>query len=373
MKIPLAKPDITDMERKAVLEVLKTTNLSLGPKLKEFEKKVADFLGVKYAVAVNSGTSALHLIIRALGIRRGDEVITTPFSFIASANCILFEGAKPVFVDIDEKTLNIDHKKIEEKITKRTKAILAVDVFGQPADWRALQKIAKKNKLYLVEDSAEALGSEYYGKECGSFGEAGIFGFYPNKQITTGEGGMIVTNNKKIATLCYSMRNQGREKNNKWLAHQRLGYNYRLSEINCALGISQMKRIREILAKREKVFNIYNRHLKKFPDLVIPFVAPKTKPSWFVYYVLLTPHHFLKKSGWGRDKILEKLKNKGIGCSNYFPCIHLQPFYKKIFGFKKGDFPIAESISQRIIILPFYNNLKEKEINYITKTLKKIL
>ena len=254
MQIPLSKPDITQSEKKAVLEVLNTSHLSLGKKHIEFQDKVADFVGSKYAVAVNSGTSGLHLIIRALGIGRGDEVITAPFSFIASSNAILYEGAKPVFIDIDKNTSNIDVSKIEEKITPKTKAILAVDVFSHPADWDALGKIAKKHNLFLIEDSAEALGSEYKGKKCGSFGDAAIFAFYPNKQITTGEGGMIITNNKNIADMCKSMANQGRKvENGKWLEHIRLGYNYRLDEMSCALGIAQIARIDEILKKRSQV------------------------------------------------------------------------------------------------------------------------
>ena len=220
MEIPLAKPDITSKEREAVLSVLKTPRFSLGPKLKEFEDKIAKYAKVRYAIAANSGTSALHLIVRALGIKRGDEVITTPFSFISSANSILFEGAKPVFVDIEEKTSNIDPQEIKKKITKKTKAILAVDVFGHPANWNKLKKIARKHNLFLIEDSAEALGSEYKGKKCGSFGDAAIFSFYPNKQITTGEGGMLLTNKKSIANLCRSMVNQGRKvTKGKWLEH----------------------------------------------------------------------------------------------------------------------------------------------------------
>lgn len=368
-KIPLSKPDITDLERKAVLGVLKTPNLSLGPKLKEFEEKIAKYAGVKYAVAVNSGTSALHLIIRALGIKDGDEVITTPFSFIASANCILYERAKPVFADIDEKTLNIDPSKIEEKITKKTKAILGVDVFGYPADWDKLKKIAKKNNLFLIEDSAEALGSEYKGKKCGSFGEAAIFGFYPNKQITTGEGGVVVTNNRGIAELCCSMRDQGRQKGGGWHFYQRLGYNHRLSDINCALGIAQMNRIKEIFNKREKVANMYNERLRDFSELEIPYINPNIKMSWFVYVVRLNKEYSQKD----RDKIIKEMSKRGIQTSNYFPCIHLQPFYRKMFGYKSGDFPIAESISQRTIALPFYNNLKEKEIDYIVRNLEGII
>ncbi|MCK4454160.1 DegT/DnrJ/EryC1/StrS family aminotransferase [Candidatus Parcubacteria bacterium] len=370
-KIPLAQPDITNLERKAVLEVLKTPVLSLGPKLEEFEKKIAKYTGVKYAVGVNSGTSALHLIIRALGIKKGDEVITTPFSFIASANCILFERAKPVFVDIDPLTLNIDPEKIEKKITKRAKAILAIDAFGHPANWAQLEKIAKKHKLFLIEDSAEALGSEYKGKKCGSFGDAGVFAFYPNKQITTaGEGGVVLTNNKKIADLCRSMANQGRRnKDGKWLEHIRLGYNYRMPEICATIGVTQMERLNKILEKRDKVAKMYNKKLKNFSEIKIPYITSNVKISWFVYVVQLQKKYSKKD----RDKIIEKMARKGIQCSDYFQSIHLQPFYRKKFGYKPGDFAITESISQRTIALPFYNNLTEKEINYIVKTLKRIL
>jgi perosamine synthetase len=369
-KIPLSKPDITFAEKKAVLRVLETPHLSLGKKYIEFQNKMAKFAGVKYAVAVNSGTSGLHLIIRALGISQGDEVITTPFSFIASSSCILYEKAKLVFIDIDEKTFNIDVSKIEEKITPKTKAILAVDVFSHPADWKKLQEIAKKYKLFLIEDSAEALGSEYFDKKCGSFGDAGIFAFYPNKQITTGEGGIILTNNKKIAELCASMANQGREnKNNKWLEHVRLGYNYRLDEMSCALGLAQLSRIKEIIRKRQKVANLYNNKLKNFEGLEIPYVAKNCKLSWFVYVVKLAEN----LAGPKRDKIIQEMAKKGIQCSNYFQPIHLQPFYCRELGFKEGDFPIAENISKRTLALPFYNNLSESEIDFIAKTLKQII
>jgi len=363
MQIPLSQPDITNLERKAVLGVLKTSRLSLGPKLEEFEKVMADYLGVKYAVAVNSGTSALHLIVRALNIGEGDEVITTPFSFIASSNCILFEKAKPVFVDINKDTLNIDIDKIENKITKKTKAILAVDVFGQPADWNALQEIAQRHKLLLIEDSAEALGSEYNGRKCGTFGAAGVFSFYPNKQITTGEGGMIVTNNRKIAEFCKSMRNQGRDESGRWFKYVRLGYNYRLSEINCALGIVQLKRINQILKKREKAAETYNNLLKDCKEIKLPHISKNIKISWFVYVIRLK----------NRDDIIKKLQEKGIQCSNYFPPIHLMPFYRKLFSYKKGDFPICEKISQETLALPFFNNLKKSEIHYVVQEIKKLI
>lgn len=368
--IPLAQPEIKNSDKKAVLEVLKTPFLSLGPKLKEFERKIAKFIGTKYAVGVSSGTAALHLIIKALGIGKGDEVITTPFSFIASANCILYERGKPVFVDIDEKTFNIDPAKIEEKITKKTKAILAVDVFGQPADWKNLEKIAKKYKLYLIEDSAEALGSEFFGKKCGSFGQAGVFSFYPNKQIVCGEGGCIVTNNKKIAQECQSMANQGRRvKKGQWLEHIRLGFNYRLSDIQSALLISQLKRIKKIIKKREKIAKLYNEKLKEIPEIEIPYIAPGVKMSWFLYVIKLKEKFSQKE----RDLIIKKLEKNGVQTRNYFFPIHLQPFYKKMFGFKRGDFPICEKIAQRTIALPFYNNLKEKEIDFVVKSLKKVL
>jgi len=370
MKISLAKQDITEKEIGAVLNVLKSPYLALGPRLGEFERKIAKFIGVKYAVAVNSGTSALHLIVRAMDIKDGDEVITTPFSFIASSNCILYEKAKPVFVDINPQTLNIDFQRIEKAITKKTKAILAVDVFGYPCDWDELGKIAKKHKLFLIEDSAEALGSEYKGKKCGSFGDAGIFAFYPNKQIVTGEGGVVLTNNKKIADLCRSMANQGRKlENEKWLEHIRLGYNYRMPEVCAAMGIVQISRIQEILEKREKVAKMYNKKLKDFPEVNIPYVGSDVKMSWFVYVIRLSKRYSKKD----RDKIIKKMANKGIQCSDYFQPIHLQPFYIKLFDYKNGDFPICENISQRTIALPFYNNLREVEINYVVKNLKEII
>jgi len=369
MEIPLSGPDITDLEIQAVLNVLKTPYLSLGPKLPEFEKKIAEYAGVKHAVVVSSGTAALHLIVRSLGLGKADEVITTPFSFIASANCLIYEKAKPVFVDIHPDTYNINVTKIEEKITDKTRAIIAVDVFGLMADWDALGRIAEKHDLFLIEDSCESLGAEYQARKAGSFGQAGCFAFYPNKQITTGEGGVIVTDDDQIARLAKSMRNQGRDENAGWLQHQRLGYNYRLSDINCALGIAQLKRIDEILAKRDKVAQMYNEKLKNMKDLKLPVDLPGSKRSWFVYVVHLTE----KYSKMDRDSILDKLRKAGIGCSDYFSPIHLQPFYIELFGYKKGDFPVTEFTSERTIALPFFNNLSEKQIDYIVSALKKIL
>ena len=369
INIPLAKPDITEAEIKAVVGVLKTSCLALGPRLKEFEDAIAEYAGVRYAVAVNSGTSALHLIIRALGIGEGDEVITTPFSFISSSNCILYERARPVFVDIEPKTLNIDPERIEAAITPRTKAILAVDVFGHPAGWARLEEIADKRDLLLIEDSAEALGSEIDGRCCGSFGQAGIFAFYPNKQITTGEGGVILTNDAELANICRSMANQGRGEGGEWLQHVRLGYNYRMDEMSAVLGLVQLSRIEEIVAARARVANWYEEMLNEIEGVAAPYVAPNVRMSWFVYVVRLSEASTRKD----RDRILQGLQEKGIGCRNYFAPIHLQPFYRGILGTKEGDFPVTESIAARTIALPFYNRLSKREVEYVLESLVHVL
>ncbi|MEK7376955.1 MAG: DegT/DnrJ/EryC1/StrS family aminotransferase [Candidatus Margulisiibacteriota bacterium] len=370
MKIQLSSPDISDDDIRSVVSVLKTPNLSLGPVLERFERQICKYSGAKYAVAVNSGTSALHLIIKSFGIGVGDEVITTPFSFISSSNCVLYEGAKPVFVDIDPKTYNIDPDLIESKINKKTKAILAVDVFAQPADWDSLRKIANKHGLILIEDSAEALGSEYKGKKCGTLGDAGIFSFYPNKQITTGEGGVIVTNNKTIAEICQSLSNQGRaQKNNKWLDHARLGYNYRMSDINAALGLSQLDKIKSIIQKRSCVASLYNELLKEFDGVVLPHIEPGAKINWFVYTVKLSKKYSKNRT----DKAIRELVSRGIECHEYFRSIHLQPLYRKMFGYKRGDFPICEAVSDRAIALPFFNSLSKQQIKFVVRNLKEVL
>ena len=362
-KIPLSSPYIRGDDIRAVKSVLKTRWLSLGPKLEEFERLFAQFIGTRYAVAVNSGTSALHLAVKALGIGKGDEVIVTPFSFIASANCALFEGAKPVFVDIEPDTFNIDLEKIEEKITKRTKAIIVVDIFGRPVERKAIRRIAKKHKLKIIEDSAEALGAEYKGKKVGTFGDCGIFAFYPNKQMTTGEGGVLVTNDKKIYELCLSYRNQGRNVNSRWLDHERVGYNYRLSDIQCALGISQLKKIKRILKKRERVANEYTKRLKQIKGIKTPFSSTKdSKVSWFVY-IIEVPR---------RDEFIKRLKRRGVQCSNYFPPIHLTGHYRKELGHKKGDFPVCERISKITLALPFYTHMSKKDIKYVCEKVEEV-
>ncbi|HOA73855.1 MAG TPA: DegT/DnrJ/EryC1/StrS family aminotransferase [Phycisphaerae bacterium] len=368
MQIPLSRPDISQAEREAVQAVLMTPNLSLGPKVPEFEQAFRDYLGVKYAVAVNSGTSAMHLVMRAMGIGRGDEVIVPSFTFIASANCIMFDGGRPVFVDVDPDTWNIDPAKIEAAITPRTKALLPVDVFGQPADMDPIRRIADKHGLRVFEDSCEALGATYKGRKAGTLGDAGVFGFYPNKQITTGEGGMIVTNDEAIYKLASSMRNQGRE-GMGWLGHARLGYNYRLSDINCALGIAQMGRLEEILANRRNVAEMYVARLKGHPRFRLQKILPDCRISWFVMVIRLNDDYTPAQ----RDQIIENLRKQGIGASNYFPPVHLQPFYVEELGCKRGMLPVCEALSDRTIALPFHGHLTESEVDRVCEALFSLL
>lgn len=368
ISIPLARPDITEVEIAAVTDVLRTPFLSLGPKVAEFEQALARYAGVEYAVAVNSGTSALHLIVKGLGLKAGDEMITTPFSFVASANCALFEGATPVFVDIDPRTLNVDVSLIEGALTPRTRAILAVDVFGHPAEWEALERLAKRHGLWLIEDSAEAIGARYRGRMAGSFGDAAVFAFYPNKQITTGEGGVILTNNEQLAGRCRSMANQGRGKAGQWLQHERLGYNFRLSDIHCALGLAQLSRIDEILQRRSRVAQAYARRLQGMQGLHVPSAAGHVDVSWFVYVIRLSSR-FTQAD---RDVVMSRLRDKGIACSNYFAPIHLQPPYRAL-GYQPGDFPVTEGIAQRTIALPFFNQLSDEQMDRVVTVLRQAL
>jgi perosamine synthetase len=370
LTVPLSHPDIGDREIDAVLGVLRTPNLSLGPKLAEFERRVAEYAERKHAIAVSSGTAGLHLVVRAVGIADGDEVVTTPFSFIASSNCVLYERARPVFVDIDPVTYNIDPNRIEAAITPRTRAILVVDVFGQPAEYEAIEAIARRHDVALIVDSCESIGAEYRGGKASRHGLAGVFAFYPNKQVTTGEGGVIVTDDDDVAYLCRSMRNQGREEGAGWLAHGRLGYNYRLPDISCALGIVQLERIEDTLRARERVARTYTRLLGALPEVHAPIVAEATtRMSWFVYVVRLADG-FTRED---RDRVMRSLKSDGIGASNYFPPIHLQPFYREQFGFHEGDFPITEHVAARTIALPFHNNVTETECEEVVRRLRAAL
>lgn len=364
--IGLSRPDVGEREIKYVTEVLRTPYLSLGPMLRRFEAALARYVGSRYAIAVSNGTSGLHLCVHALAIGEGDEVITTPFSFVASANCLLYERAVPVFVDIDPRTLNLDVGQIEAKITNRTKAILPVHVFGLSCAIDEVLTIAATHGLRVVEDACEAIGATSRGKKVGSFGDCGVFAFYPNKQMTTGEGGAIVTDSAEIATVCRSLRDQGRGADRGWFVHERLGYNYRLSELQCALGCAQLERIGELLAKRARVASLYASLLNDVEDVILPSVPTEGTRSWFVYVVLL-------KEGFSRDQrdaVLRGLKGRGVGCRNYFPPIHLQPFYASKFGYQRGDFPVAEAVSDRTIALPFHGNLAAEDVSYVVEALR---
>ncbi len=382
-EIPLSRPDITDLEEQLVLRTLRSGRLSIGPMVEQFEKLVAAQSQCRYGVAVNSGTSGLQLVLQSLNIGPGDEVITTPFSFIASANCILTVGATPVFVDIDPVTLNMDPARVEAAITRRTKAIIAVETFGNPAHMDAYAQIAARHEIAMIEDCCEALGATLKGRPAGHFGRVGVFGFYPNKQITTGEGGMVVTDDIRIAEMCRSLRNQGRPlpanlgnpapleqvvggtPMGSWLRHERLGYNFRLSEINAALGVAQMRRLDEILQKRQDVANMYFARLAGNPHLILPTVMPGTTMSWFVFVVRLAPSYRAEE----RDRVISGLRRQDIGTADYFPCIHLQPFYQERFGFRPGMFPIAESVAQRSFALPFHNHLTAAEVDIVGQAL----
>ncbi len=367
MKVDLSGPDITRKEIDLVNEVLQSGVLSIGPKIEEFENKFKEYFGVKHAIAVNSGTSGLHLLVKSMEIGEGDEVITTPFSFVASINCFLFERAKPIFVDIDEKTLNMDIDRIEEKITDKTKAILVVDIFGHPVDMEKIMDIAKRYNLKVIEDSCEAIGSEYKGIKSGTMADGAVFAFYPNKQLTTGEGGMIVTDDVNIAELCRSMRSQGRANTGLWLYHERLGYNYRMSELNAAIGVAQMKRINEIIARRQYVAELYNKKLSEINGVTLPYIdTGVTNMSWFVYVIRL-------KDYINRNQVMDYLNKHGVACKPYFSPIHLQPYIKEQYDYKVGDFPITEGVSKSTVALPFWNRVTEEEVDYIVSILKKAI
>lgn len=375
-EIPLSRPDITEAEIKAVTDVMRSARLSIGPRQMRFEELVADRCQRRQGVAVSSGTAGLHLILLALGVGPGDEVITTPFSFVASANCILYVGARPKFVDIDPVSMNMDPKKLEAAITEKTKAIIAVEVFGNPAHMDAIEAIANRYEIALIEDSCEGLGGKLNDRPIGNFGRASVFGFYPNKQITTGEGGMIVTDDDRLADLCRSMRNQGRavsdniqQNQGAWLTHERLGYNYRLSEIAAAVGVVQMERLDELLARRREVAMMYLEKMIGMSDVILSESPDPEVMSWFVYVIRLSDIYGAKE----RDRIIQGMRRHEVGCSNYFPPIHLQPFYREQFGFKTGDFPVAEAMSKRTIALPFYNQMDSLQVELVVQTLKVML
>ncbi len=379
MKIPMSSPDLNDADRQAVINVINTPILSMGKYTADFEKAFCDLTGAKHAIAVNSGTAGLHLCVRAAGIGAGDLVITTPFSFVASSNALLFENAIPVFVDIDPKTGNIDPeliadatKNIEKYLPRKVeadghpplRAILPVDVFGQPADMDAINTIAKEHGLTVIEDSCEALGATYKGKHAGTLGDFGIFAFYPNKQITTGEGGVIVTNDDEAANLMRALRNQGRAPGDTWLQHTHLGYNYRIDEMSAAMGVSQMSRLDQILSKREQVAAWYESRLTEIAGVEVPFIEPfTTRTSWFVYVIRFDPKI-------NRDEMAKKLEARGIPVRPYFLPIHLQPYMVERFGWREGDFPVTEDLGKRGLAIPFSGVMTEEQVDYVCNVIR---
>lgn len=358
----MSAPDIDESDVNAVAEVLRSGCLSLGPKVEAFESAIANYIGVRHAIAVSSGTVALHLIVRSMGLGPGDEVLVPSFTFAASVNALLYEAVTPVFCDIEQDTLNLDPADVEAKITGRTKAIMAVDVFGHPAEWDSLRSIASHHRLKIIDDSCEALGAEYKGRRIGSFGDAAAFAFYPNKQITTGEGGVLVTDCPDIAKQTRSLRNQGRGEMGSWLVHARLGFNYRMDEMSAALGLSQFARIETFLSKRAKVAQMYGERLSRSEFVRAPVPKPHVRQSWFVYVITLQEHI-------DRQQVVNTMRDLGIPTRCYFPPVHLQAYLRTQFGFRGGELPHTEAIAQRTLALPFYNNLSEQQIDRVVDAL----
>jgi perosamine synthetase len=384
-KISMSHPDLSDAERQAVLDVLHTPDLSMGSQILAFEKAFTAFTGLGNAIGVNSGTAGLHLCIRAAGIGAGDIVLTTPFSFVASTNVLLYENAFPVFVDVNQRSGNLEPGMIAEAardlvsggekaqkwlprkgsaMRRALKAVLGVDVFGQPADWDPICKIASEYGLKVIDDSCEALGAEYKGRKAGTLGDYGVFAFYPNKQITTGEGGMIVTEDGQAADLMRALRNQGRAPGDTWLSHTYLGFNYRLDEMSAALGVAQMLRLEELLRKRDHVAAWYGERLKEIQGVEVPVVEKTTtRMSWFVYVVRFSPTI-------DRDTLAKQLDSKGIPARPYFLPIHLQPYMVERFGYRVGDFPIAEDLGRRGLALPFSGKMTEDQVDFVCQIIR---
>ena len=392
-KVPMSSPDLTDAEREAVAAVLRTPNLSMGGEILAFEESFRQYTGSRHAIGVSSGTAGLHMCVRAAGIgdqdgAYSDLVITTPFSFVASSNVLLFERAVPIFVDVDPLSGNLSVEQVQSAardlvagglaarmwlprrgIAKkfRLKALLPVHVFGQPADMDPLLEIGRSYNLPIIEDACEALGARYRDRLAGTLGDYGVYAFYPNKQITTGEGAVIVTNNDQAAALLSALRNQGRAPGDTWLQHTHLGYNYRLDEMSAALGRVQMNRIQELIAKREMVAGWYQQRLGEIPGIDIPFLAPTTtRMSWFVYVVRFAPE-------FDRDDLARRLGERGIPARPYFLPIHLQPYMAAQFGYRPGDFPVTEDLGRRGLALPFSGVMSEEQVETVCRALRELL
>jgi perosamine synthetase len=365
-QVPLSAPWLDERDEELVLETLRSGSLSLGPTGPRFEELLATAVGARHCAAVSSGTAGLHLAMRLAGVGAGDEVITSPFSFVASANCVIYEGATPVFVDVDPRTYNLDPTALEAAITERTKAVVAVDIFGYPCELEPLIELCQRHGLALVEDACEALGALYKGRPVGSHGHPTTFAFYPNKQITTGEGGAVTTNEEDEHELLVSLRNQGRLETSSWLLHGRLGYNYRLDDVSAALGIGQLEKLDRILAARAEVAARYTELLSGV-DVEPPLADDQDHVrSWFVYVVRLP-------KTTDRDSVARLMREHGVANAPYVPSIHLQPYMRERYGFREGMLPVSEDCSARTLALPFHAQLGHDDQEYVVETLRTVL
>jgi perosamine synthetase len=362
-RIELSSPFLDEREEDLVVEVLRSGRLSLGPWIDRFEELFAERCGAPYAAAVSSGTAGLHLLCRLAGLGPGDEAITSPYSFVASANCAIYEGATPVFADIDPRTLNLDPAAVEAAITPRTKAVIAVDIYGYPCELEPLQAICERHGLALIDDACEALGASYRGRPVGSHGTSAVFAFYPNKQITTGEGGVVTTHSEEQWRLLKSLRNQGRADGGGWLEHSRLGFNYRIDDIRAAIGIGQLEKLDEILERRRSAAELYTKLFGDVPGVETPAADDADHVrSWFVYVVALP-------EGVDRERVIASLERDGVATARYLPSIHLQPYMRERYGFREGLCPVSESLSARTLALPFHARIEQSDQERVVESL----
>ena len=366
-QVPLASPWLDEREEELVLEVLRSGRLSLGPTIGRFEELFAEVVGAPYAAAVSSGTAGLHLLCITAGVGSGDEVITSPYSFVASANCAIYEGASPVFADVDRRTLNLDPAAVEAAITSRTRAVVGVDIYGYPCELDELRALCERHGLAFIDDACEALGARYKGAPVGSHGASAVFAFYPNKQITTGEGGIVTTHSEEEWRRLRSLRNQGRADSGGWLDHARLGFNYRIDDVRAAIGIGQLEKLDELLAGRAGVAARYNELLGGIDGLELPAADDDDhQRSWFVYVVSLPP-------GVDRERVIAELDGRGVQTARYLPCIHLQAYMRERYGFREGLCPVAEEMSARTLALPFHPRLGQDDQEYVAGVLRDAL
>jgi perosamine synthetase len=364
-EIPLARPLLDEREEELVLEVLRSGRLSLGPTIERFEELIAERVGATHAAAVSSATAGLHVLCRIAGLGPGDEAITSPLAFVSSANCFVFEGATPVFADVDRRTLNLDAAALEASITERTKAVVAVDMFGYPCELDEIRTTCERHGLALIEDAAEALGAQYKSRPVGGHGVPAVFGFYPNKQLATGEGGVVVTDSEEQWQLLKSLRNQGRSyEGGAWFHHVRLGFNYRWTDVQAAIGIGQLEKLDRLLSLRSEVAERYRRLLADVEgvELLCADDADHSR-SWFVYVVALP-------AGADRARVMAELRARGVATAEYVPCVHLQPYMRETYGFSEGVCPVAEEVAARTLALPFFPQLEAEDQERVVDALR---